>query len=518
MVSTTRFMDTQINQEQCEGKIEYASNQNNIQSCIVSDPLSSTHKSNFILGSSTGDLTKIVDHDSIYVGIRSKWYKEFLNSGDNIHCYIIKTINRIIEYHDKYLNVMKNNGTRIPDIFTAELVCDCSHDHSLVSPLCHKYIIMDILKEMSAIEGLHSASILKWSSTKRKKYIADMIYIGKKKDDAFVVSGSMIGHKYKIIKCLTRGSNAYIFIGIDTTRGIDKTSNNVIIKISRCDEESISILKTEHYCLTKLNKRKETGDVIVHDDDVFFPKVLGMFSMVSHLWGTVKKHKVLILERYGKDLYEYVLANNLRTQNNPTSLKLVHIQTIFRQLAKTIKVVHDADMIHKDIKCENILLRRISHDMSQKNFDIVLIDYGLAIDIESCKRSPDISNNDAKFTHLCGTVAYMSPEEIQGKPYNKSVDIFNIGLIIVEMHRGRYVFPNYAPQVLNAYRRIYSNFPDTYNPRLITQREYDKVINNNPKNKHDSVESDTCGLLYSKNYFTHGITDPDLINLLNSCL
>ena len=241
-----------------------------------------------------------------------------------------------------------------------------------------------------------------------------------------------------------------------------------------------------------------------------------MFTIESHLWGSVPYHQVMVLKRYGKDLYECVLSK--KYINIKTGLKINNIQTLFKQLAKTIKVVHDNNMIHKDIKCENILLRNVSQDITQDKLDIILIDYGVCINIESDKKNSDIPNNDVKFNHLCGTISYMTPEEIQGVPYNKSVDIFNIGLTIVEMYRGTYIFQHDVHQVLNAYLRIYPNFPNLYNPSLITAIMYKKIINNITINKFDLLPHDAYGIPYHKNYFVHGITDPDLVNLIHSCL
>lgn len=487
----------------------------NIMNPVSSDP---SNLANDKSDESDQTIDPHVGPNNIYVGVKSKWYKEYLHSGSNMQNYIVKTINRIIDYHDKYLNVVKNNGQNVPNIFTAGLVCDCAENHEDPNLICHRDIIIEILRDLSHIRALYDPLTMKLNSLRRKKILTDRIFVGKKKDDPFVVEGTLLNNRYRIVRCLAQGSYGCLFFGTDIAANFSRRSDFVVIKISRSDSDSIAILNIEHRCLVKLNKKKNTDETSAQDNDVYFPKVLSMFSIPSHSWGTHEYHQVMVLERYGKDLYESVLSRK-PNPNGSIGLKLSHVQTIFKQLAKTIKVVHDADIIHKDIKCENILLRRVGQDMTQEKFDIVLIDYGMAIDIETAKRYPDIPNDNAKFSHLCGTVAYMSPEEILGREYGKSVDIFNIGLIIVEMYRGRYVFPNDAAHILNAYKRIFADFPDKeYNPSLITPKEYDRVINNIPKNKYESLEHDTVNTPYQKDYFTHDISDPDLTDLLNRCL
>jgi serine/threonine protein kinase len=447
---------------------------------------------------------KPINPNTIYVGRGTKWYDDFamtlnINSlSKKISRYLKTTINDIVDEYDKYIDgIVKCN------ILKTELVCDCqsSPDHQ-----CHKFILYELIDEINKIPGIDKGVYESMTSIDRHAYIHDRIYLGKNVDDPFFAVGHILENRFKITRLLVDGSFGCVFYGID----LDKNSANkqVIIKISKSDNGSIKILRSEYQYLMRLSVRKIDQD-IVHDNDVIFPHVIDSFKIPSHTWSSHEFYQAMVLERYGEDLYSYMTENSPSSiiySNRYNGMTLKNIQLVVRQLAKTVKVLHDMNIIHKDIKCENILLRKSI--ISKKGpdpdpFDIVLIDYGFAINMEK--------TIDAMYHHTSGTIAYMSPEEIFGTGYNKSVDIFNIGMVIVELSRGMYVFENNAWFIANVYRKIYPESPHTYNKLLMNDRTIDHDNNIN-------VEKDHIGIPYNMNYFVHGISDPDLANLIKGCV
>lgn len=95
----------------------------------------------------------------------------------------------------------------------------------------------------------------------------------------------------------------------------------------------------------------------------------------------------------------------------PTNIILQYI----KQVADALQYAHDEKLIHRDIKPENMLLGRRN--------DLLLSDFGIAI-VSQTSRSRSVQD-------VIGTVAYMSPEMLQGKPLAAS-DQYALGIVVYE--------------------------------------------------------------------------------------
>ena len=87
---------------------------------------------------------------------------------------------------------------------------------------------------------------------------------------------------------------------------------------------------------------------------------------------------------------------------------------IIYKLAMEIYYLHSYGIIHRDLKLDNILMT----DLSDKA-DIRLVDFGVS----------KIIGDDEKCTEPYGTLSFVAPEVLQGKPYDKSVDLWSLGII-----------------------------------------------------------------------------------------
>ena len=75
--------------------------------------------------------------------------------------------------------------------------------------------------------------------------------------------------------------------------------------------------------------------------------------------------------------------------------------------------------MHRDIKPENLLL--------DKNCTLKVCDFGWCILLK---------NNDDQRETFCGTYEYIAPELYNNKKYDKSVDIWSLGVLLYEMLHG----------------------------------------------------------------------------------
>ena len=113
---------------------------------------------------------------------------------------------------------------------------------------------------------------------------------------------------------------------------------------------------------------------------------------------------------------DYAPNGNLRQHHTKgTLIPLDTIITYVMQVADALQYAHQEKLIHRDIKPENMLLGR--------NNEVLLSDFGIAIMIQSSRSQHP--------QDTAGTIAYMAPEQLRGKPRPAS-DQYALGIVVYE--------------------------------------------------------------------------------------
>src|SRR5689334_2733704 len=135
---------------------------------------------------------------------------------------------------------------------------------------------------------------------------------------------------------------------------------------------------------------------------------------------------------------EYIDGVTLRRKMAASPLETHEILDIAIQVASALEEAHAAGIIHRDIKPDNVMVRR--------NGYVKVLDFGLAKLTETVDRSPldpDAATRVLVQTDagvVMGTSHYMSPEQARGKPVDARSDIWSLGVVIYEMVTGRTPF------------------------------------------------------------------------------
>ncbi|MCB9397682.1 MAG: serine/threonine protein kinase [Acidobacteria bacterium] len=120
------------------------------------------------------------------------------------------------------------------------------------------------------------------------------------------------------------------------------------------------------------------------------------------------------------DLVQGEPLNRMLDRTGPFSYALC--LKLAEQMGKALDAVHDANLVHGDLKLANLML--------QPNHQLVLMDFGAVTDLSQ----PSVSSG------LVGTPMYMAPEVMAGESPTPQSDCFALGVVLFRLSTGEYPF------------------------------------------------------------------------------
>lgn len=185
-----------------------------------------------------------------------------------------------------------------------------------------------------------------------------------------------------------------------------------------------------------------------------------------------------------EDIYivmEFCQGGSLRGYiNSSTSIPVRECLDIMGQICTGLKFLHDKQIMHRDVKTSNIFLQ----GKTVKLGDLALLKY--------------IENSDyyGKVTKKVGTLMYMSPEMVAGKPYGFETDIWSLGCCMYEIAMRQIPYP--AKSEIEFERKITSEpismdgFPYDDTIRNLLQQMLDKDPDKRPQIQKVSQRIQSC--------------------------
>ncbi|QPC46300.1 Stk1 family PASTA domain-containing Ser/Thr kinase [Mangrovibacillus cuniculi] len=210
-----------------------------------------------------------------------------------------------------------------------------------------------------------------------------------------MIIGKRISGRYRIEKMIGGGGMANVYLAHDMILDRD-----VAVKILRFDssneEEFIKRFQREAQAATSLAHSNIVSIYDVGEDDEIYYIVMEYVK--------------------GYTLKEYI------QQNHPLSLTIaVHIM---QQIVSAIDHAHEHNIIHRDIKPQNILIDE--HGTAK------ITDFGIATALSATTITQTNS--------VLGSVHYLSPEQARGGMATKKSDIYSLGIVFFELITGRLPF------------------------------------------------------------------------------
>lgn len=246
--------------------------------------------------------------------------------------------------------------------------------------------------------------------------------------------GQVLDHRYFIDKKLGHGGVGVVYLARDRKLH-DKA---VVVKVLL--EKSLQ----DSWVVQKFQQEKEALARVDH------PGVVGILDN-----GELPNGQPYIV-------MQYIDGATLRTQIKPQGIAFDYAAELIRQIGRALGAAHDKGIFHRDLKPENIMLQRLSDGEEQ----VKIIDFGIAKVRDSVVAESTLTGATA------GTVSYMSPEQLSGRPVSAAMDIYAMGAIAYELVTGRKPFnPETGFELLEMQRAGVRVKPSDLRPSLSSEAD-----------------------------------------------
>ncbi len=119
---------------------------------------------------------------------------------------------------------------------------------------------------------------------------------------------------------------------------------------------------------------------------------------------------------------ELIEGPSLRRRIEDGPIPVAEVAGFVRDLAGALAVVHEAGIVHRDVKPSNVLLRPVRG--REVPFEAVLADFGVAHLIDATRLTTPGT--------VIGTAAYLAPEQVRGEAPRAESDVYALGLLAIE--------------------------------------------------------------------------------------
>ncbi len=160
-----------------------------------------------------------------------------------------------------------------------------------------------------------------------------------------------------------------------------------------------------------------------------FQKEFQLLQYLKHP-GLVEVYDFFVTEapiNRGGYTMEFIPGKPLFERGKALDLKL--FLPIAIQICQILDFIHTQGIIHCDLKPENFLILDSKDFLQNQNFQVKLMDFGLAY-----------SQQELKDKKVKGTLEYLAPEVLKGENFNFQADLYSLGVIFYQALTGKLPF------------------------------------------------------------------------------
>lgn len=256
------------------------------------------------------------------------------------------------------------------------------------------------------------------------------------------MKGQKINDRYQIVKSIGEGGMANVYLAYDTI--LDR---NVAVKVLRGD------LATDEKFVRRFQREALSASSLSH------PNIVEVYDV-----GEDNGEYYIVMEYIeGCQLKQLLKKRGHLTLNEVIQIML--------QITDGMSVAHDAYIIHRDIKPQNIMIL--------DNGIVKITDFGIAMAMNSTQLTQTNS--------VMGSVHYLPPEQANGKGSTLQSDIYSMGILMYELLTGELPYRGdnaveialkHLKEKIPSVREKYSEIPQSVENIII------KATAKNPKNRY----------------------------------
>ena len=262
-----------------------------------------------------------------------------------------------------------------------------------------------------------------------------------------IMKGQKINDRYQIIKSSGEGGMANVYLAYDTI--LDR---NVAVKVLRGD------LATDEKFVRRFQREALSASSLSH------PNIVEVYDV-----GEDNGQYYIVMEYIEGCQLKQLLKKRGR-------LTLSEVIDIMLQITDGLSVAHDAYIIHRDIKPQNIMI--LDSGL------VKITDFGIAMAMNSTQLTQTNS--------VMGSVHYLPPEQANGKGSTLQSDIYSMGILMYELLTGELPYKGdnaveialkHLKEKIPSVRDKYPEIPQSVENIII------KATAKNPKNRYADARS-----------------------------
>jgi len=259
--------------------------------------------------------------------------------------------------------------------------------------------------------------------------------------------------RYKAISRLGKGASGSVYLCRDRLLGIKVAVKTLHV----LDKEQLIAFQNEARATSRLNH----------------PAILKLLDFGP----TESGAPYMVLEYFdGTSLADWIKEHGLLSARATVE--------IFGQIVSALSLAHTQGIFHRDLKPTNILVTA----KTSSQLEVKLIDFGIAAIRQSTNESIALTQGDT----IAGTPAYMPPDVLKGKKFDRRSEVYSVGCVLYECLSGRTPF---LTETALEMMRLHGEAPvpplnvpgaQTVNPEL--ERLVLKCLEKDPEERYQSME------------------------------